>query len=40
MTSYERRLEKAEFKTPRGRELAPGGRDYARSFLARLRSEL
>jgi len=40
MTSYERRLEEADFKTPRGRVLAPGGRDYARSFLARLRSEL
>ena len=37
---YERTLEKAEFSTPRGQELALEGREYARRFLARLRSEL
>ncbi|MGH2701246.1 MAG: hypothetical protein ACRDJB_03640 [Actinomycetota bacterium] len=37
---YERNLEKAEFSTPRGRELALEGREYARRFLARLSGEL
>ena len=37
---YERNLERAEFSTPRGRELALEGREYARQFLARLGGEL
>jgi hypothetical protein len=40
LVTYERCLEKAEFSTPRGQELALEGREYARQFLARLRSEL
>ena len=40
MVSHERFLERTEFKTPRGSELSGGGREYARQFLARLRSEL
>ena len=40
MVAHERFLERTEFKTPRGQELSLGGREFARQFLARLRSEL
>jgi hypothetical protein len=37
---FERNLNRVDFCTPRGRELADKGRNYARSFIARLRDEL
>ncbi|CAN5620882.1 phosphohydrolase [soil metagenome] len=40
MVAHERFLERTEFKTPRGKELSLGGREYARRFLAQLRAEL
>lgn len=40
MVAHDRLLERTDFKTPRGEELALGGRDYARRFLAQLRTEL
>jgi uncharacterized protein len=37
---FERNLDRVEFRTPCGRELADEGRAYARSFIKRLRLEL
>ena len=40
MVAHQRFLERTDFKTPRGQELSLGGREFARKFFARLRSEL
>jgi len=40
MVAHERFLERTEFKTPRGLELSVEGREYARRFMGRLRTEL
>lgn len=40
MVAHERFLERTDFKTPRGRELSLGGREYARQFMVQLRTEL